>query len=154
MQVLMTVILIWLSVNFGLPATFELPRVVFASSETMAHVRAVRSSSENGQHPAPSTLAADLGAGGHVFAMYDDATRTIYLPLGWNILSAADGSMLVHEMVHHLQNVAGMAFACAGAREKDAYRAQESWLAVHGQTLEGTFGVDPMTVLVRTNCMN
>ena len=55
-------------------------------------------------------------------------------------------------MVHHLQNVAGMKFACAGEREKDAYRAQRAWLELFGRTLEQEFELDPMTILLRTNC--
>jgi hypothetical protein len=36
----------------------------------------------------------------------------------------------------------------------DGYRAQRAWLALFGRTLEQEFDIDPMTVLVRTNCLN
>jgi hypothetical protein len=45
-----------------------------------------------------------------------------------------------------------MTFACPGKREKDAYRAQRAWLELFDRTLEGEFGIDPMTLLVRTSC--
>jgi len=61
-----------------------------------------------------------------VESFYDDATRTIYLPKGWTGRSPAELSLLVHEMVHHVQNVAGLTYACAGEREKIAYAAQRS----------------------------
>ena len=37
-------------------------------------------------------------------AVYDDATRTIYLAEGWSGATRAELSVLVHEMVHHLQS--------------------------------------------------
>jgi len=90
---------------------------------------------------------------GDVLAIYDDAFRTIDLPWNWTGATPVDSTRLVREMVHHLQNVVGMMFACAGAREKDAYRAQRAWLALFGRTPEQEFGLDPMTILLRTNCL-
>jgi hypothetical protein len=60
----------------------------------------------------------------------------------------------VHELVHHLQNVAGIPSACAEAREKPAYQAQERWLQLFGTSLAEEFQIDAMTILVRTNCMH
>jgi hypothetical protein len=60
----------------------------------------------------------------------------------------------VHEMVHHLQNVAGRQYRCPGAREKLAYRAQERWLGLFGLSLAAAFEVDPMTLRVSTACFH
>jgi hypothetical protein len=60
--------------------------------------------------------------------------------------------MLVHEMVHHLQNMAGLTFACPEAREKPAYRAQQDWLALSGRDFFAEFATDPFSLLVRTEC--
>ena len=46
----------------------------------------------------------------------------------------------------------GIKFTCPQEREKDAYDAQRTWLERSGRTLEDEFEIDPMTVLVRTNC--
>ncbi len=88
-----------------------------------------------------------------VEALYDDKTRTIFLPQGWTGRSPAELSLLVHEMVHHVQNVAGLTYACPEEREKIAYAAQRQWLALFGRDLMRDFKIDPMTLLVRTNCM-
>ena len=88
-----------------------------------------------------------------VEAFYDDKTRTIFLPKGWTGRSPAELSVLVHEMVHHVQNVAGLTYACPEEREKIAYAAQRQWLALFGRDLMREFKIDPMTLLVRTNCM-
>jgi hypothetical protein len=88
-----------------------------------------------------------------VEAYYDDATRTIYLPKGWTGASPAELSLLVHEMVHHVQNVAGLVYACPEERERLAYAAQRQWLALFGRDLMREFRLDPLTLLVRTSCM-
>ena len=154
MQALLTVIVTWLSINFGLPATQEHPRVELASPAQMTAVRYSRLAAVR-----PDGVAAESGRlappeiGEDVFAIYDDATRTIYVHQNWTGDTPADSSLLVHEMVHHLQNVAGMKFACAGEREKDAYRAQARWLELFDKSLVDEFEIDAMTILVRANCM-
>jgi hypothetical protein len=60
--------------------------------------------------------------------------------------------MLVHEMVHHLQNVGQLKFACPQEREKLAYKAQDGWLALFGSDLMQEFQIDPFSLLVKTNC--
>jgi hypothetical protein len=56
-------------------------------------------------------------------------------------------------MVHHLQNIAGMKFACGGEREKPAYFAQSDWLRLHGLELEKEFDVDMFTIIALSTCM-
>jgi hypothetical protein len=154
MQALLIVIVTWLSINFGLPAVPEHPHVEFVSAARMAEVRYSRLAS--GQ---PDRAAAEAGRsapaelGKDVHAIYDDRSRTIYLPEGWTGATPAEVSVLVHELVHHLQNVAGVKYDCPGAREKPAYRAQARWLELFGKNLADEFELDAMTILVRTNCM-
>lgn len=147
MQTLLTVIVSWLAINFGLPASYDHPKVEIASPARMAEVRHSRLT-------AAERAGLETLAGGDVFAMYDDATRTVFLHEDWSGATPADSSLLVHEMVHHLQKVAGTTFACGGEREKLAYRAQRAWLELFGRSLETDFGLDPMTIMLRTNCLN
>ena len=58
-------------------------------------------------------------------AIYYDATRTIYLPEGWTGDTPAELSVIVHEVVHHFQNVLRLKYECPQEREKLAYIAQE-----------------------------
>jgi hypothetical protein len=99
-------------------------------------------------------LVAHRGETSARAALYDDATRTIYLPAGWTGETPAELSVLVHEMVHHLQNVAGLRYECAAARERPAHVAQDRWLALFGRSLVDEFALDSMTLLVRTACMH
>ena len=87
-------------------------------------------------------------------AVYSDAARTIYLPEGWSGRTAAELSVLVHEMVHHLQNLAGLKYNCSQEREALAYRAQERWLGLFGRSLAQDFAIDSFSLLVKTRCMH
>jgi hypothetical protein len=79
--------------------------------------------------------AMPLDMGRDIVAVYDDAKRTIYLPEGWSGVTPAEQSLLVHEMVHHLQNLGNLKYACSEAREKLAFAAQEQWLRIFGASL-------------------
>jgi len=96
---------------------------------------------------------AMLDAGRATMAVYDDATRTIYLAEGWNRTDPAELSILVHELVHHLQAGAQLRYECPQEREKLAYAAQERWLGLFNLTLASEFEMDPFTLLVRTRCL-
>jgi hypothetical protein len=74
------------------------------------------------------------------------------LPEDWEGHSPAELSILVHETVHHLQNVGGLKFECAQEREQLAYEAQERWLTLFGRNLLVDFGIDKFSLLVKSKC--
>jgi hypothetical protein len=147
MQALLTVIMTWLSVNFGLPAVDEYPRVAFVAAAQMTEARHSRLDPDQ-----PDGAGAEFGHGVHAF--YDDRSRTIFLPEGWAATTPADVSLLVHELTHHLQHVAGLTYDCPEAREAPAYGAQARWLDLFDKNLADEFGLDAMTILLRTSCMH
>lgn len=141
----------WLAANYDLPYSAEplrLERVSRLHLHQLRH-KAFLSSQAGGEGSAPPP-----GYRREVVAVYDDKNRIVYLPESWTGETIADQSVLVHEMVHHLQNVAGEKFACASEREKTAYLAQDKWLRQHGLDLKKTFDVDMFTVVVMSACMN
>jgi hypothetical protein len=128
---------LWLAANFDLPYTADMP--------TLAGL------------PAAELIARRYGpeaifpAGG-VIALYDEAETTIFVTENWTGRTVADLSILVHELVHHMQAAADMRFACAGEREMLAYQAQGAWLGLFGESLESAFEIDRATLLVATAC--
>jgi len=146
MNALMTAIVLWLAANFDLPATTEHPHVEFVPPATITALRYKDSSGEQ-----PNSSAEKAGQR-EVVAVYDDAAGTIYLPEGWSGNTPAELSVLVHEMVHHLQNRGKLKFECPRQREKLAYQAQEQWLQLFGHDLEHDFEIDPFTRLVMSSC--
>ena len=140
----------WLASNFDLPAIKDRPAVKFVPLMKLATMRAGDSAPLHGPE---SNGEINEPAQRRVVALYNYDLRTIFLPDDWIGKSPADQSVLVHEMVHHLQNVANLKFECPMAREKLAYLAQDKWLGRFGTSLEKEFDVDMFTVLISSACM-
>lgn len=150
----LTDIVTWLSMNFELPANYEHPRVEFVPARQVLSMR------YNGflpdgrlgdgtRHPVESE-----GGQSDVVAVYDDKTETIFVADTWTGTTPTNISVLVHEMVHHLQNVGGFRYECPEAREKLAYQAQARWLEKYGKSLEEEFNIDKFTIFVKSMCAN
>jgi hypothetical protein len=135
MEALLTAIVLWLSINFPLPANLNHPGIKFVSAAEMIAQRTGVSASE---------ISSDI------VALYSNESKTIYLMDGWTGKTPAELSILVHEMVHHLQNVGQLKFACSEEREELAYKAQDDWLHLFGRDLERDFQMDPFSILVKS----
>jgi hypothetical protein len=129
----------------GLPVPVELPLVLFIEPSMMRNeLKAQQREFEN---------SFSYSEGLQTLAFYDSRTRTLFLPVGWTGGSPTELSILVHELVHHLQNVSQHRFACPAEREKQAYATQARWLGMFGETLEGAIGINDLALLVTTSCM-
>jgi hypothetical protein len=147
---LMASIMTGLSADFALPENYQHPRIEIVSPVQMAAVR---------YRGLGATLQARVVSDEQwlekmrdTVALYEDNSRTIYLREGWTGATAAEISVLVHEMVHHLQNLRGEKFECAQTREKPAYAAQIKWLEAAGLDFFREFETDPITLMLRTVC--
>jgi hypothetical protein len=143
-------VVIWLSADFPLPANYQPPRIEIVSPMQLAAVRLGGLSAS-----LQARVVSDeqwLEKMRDTVALYEDSSRTIYLREGWTGATPGEMSVLVHEMVHHLQNLAGETFVCPQAREQAAYAAQKKWLATTGLDFFREFETDPMTLMLRTVC--
>jgi len=138
MKLLLTAVAAWLSATSDLPASFERPRVALVPPAQIAALR----------YPTVNPAFRP-----NVLAVYDDASRTVYLHDAWTGRSLADLSVLVHEMVHHLQNRGGLKYGCPGAREAPAYEAQQRFLRVFGRNVVDEFHLDRMALKLMTSCL-
>ena len=144
----------WLSAGFDLPASQEIPAVEFLPPVKLVALRYRGVLPQNWREDSildQSVLAAHPR---QIVALYGDKTKTNYLPETWIGATPGDISIVVHELVHHLQNVGAIKYECPAAREKLAYQAQGEWLKQHGLNLEKEFDVDMLTLLVSSACMN
>lgn len=153
MDALLTAIVIWLAANYELPAVFDHPRIEQVPSVEMTALRYKgllmvrrREISVIQNQEASNEKMRD------VVAIYNDRTNTIHLSDKWAGRTPAELSVLVHEMVHHLQNKAGIVYECPAEREKLAYEAQDKWLGLFGRTLESEFEINGLALLISTSC--
>jgi hypothetical protein len=134
------VVAAWISHETGLPMPAAMPRIIKLD-------RADLSMRFRGETAGRTTDGVS-----EVVALYDQARRTILLPEGWTGATPAETSILVHEMVHHMQTAAGLRYSCPGEREALAFRAQANWLARFGESLERSFGINDMFLKLATIC--
>jgi uncharacterized membrane protein len=151
-QAVLKQIVIWLSTNFYLPRIIIYPNIEFVSRAELDTM-----TSKEFAWVAPRDIVLENQRGPRVVseasAMYDDEMKTIYLPEGWTGATAAEQSILVHEMVHHLQSLGKLAYDCPSAREQLAYDAQDTWLGRFGLNLATEFKIDAFTLAVSTRCI-
>ena len=139
MDAMLGIIIIWLSANFGLSGDVDVPGVKFVgSAASMLEV----SDRRHVQHR------------NEIVAIYGDGEPKIYVGEKWKEEPVTLSAILVHEMVHHLQDRGNIQYSCPGAREALAFRAQRSWLQIFGRDLESEFGLDPFTIKAMTLCMH
>jgi hypothetical protein len=136
---LVNAIMLWLSLNFALPLGADQPLIRQVPPDRLV---AIHYGGMSGRSSDPTILGA-----------YDARTRTIYLRDDWDSRNALDVSVLVHELVHYLQDRAGLSFECPATREAPAYAAQQRWLEFYGTDLHAAFGIDAMTLKLRTTCL-
>lgn len=141
---LLKALIAWASAETGLPSTNHLPRVVLVTREDLETLRYALA--------APGSQVESLDQSDEVMSFYNTIERKILLQVGWSGRTPAESSILVHEMVHHLQTEAGIKFDCPEEREALAYEAQQKWLGKFGTSLAQEFGIDKLTLLVRTHC--
>jgi hypothetical protein len=135
-QDILTSMVTWVSNALGLPAIYDLPRVERAPKIKLAAML------HNSQFVSQESILSD----------YSATKKTIYLPDEWRGNTPAGTSIFIHELAHHLQQVAGAHYDCSQWEEKLAYVAQQQWLAPYGRNLEKDFGIDPLTYLLTTEC--
>jgi hypothetical protein len=136
-------LVVWLSRNFALPARFEHPTIRFVPAQAIVAIRYAALLND------PTKAAAVQG---DVVSVYNMETHTIHMRDDWKGVTPAEVSVLVHEMVHHLQALARLKFACPQEREQVAFQAQQRWLNAFDTDLEREFELDPFSLLVNSNC--
>lgn len=124
MKELILTLLLYAANASGLPMVEDTPKVLFRSECTIIRLAEQR----------PVSLAecrAMMRKGAYPYAVYDPDRRAVILPKHWSRTNMFDRSILVHELVHYLQDVHGVMTVCAEI-EPPAYAVQMKWLRAHG----------------------
>ena len=84
-----------------------------------------------------------------LMGLYDKERDLIILPDDWDHTDPFDVSVLLHELVHYLQDVNGMTFECTAEMEKDAWPIQETFLK---KVYDYDWEYDKLWYLMISNC--
>lgn len=127
MKELILTLLLYAANASGLPMVDTPPKVIFRSECTIIRLAEQRPVSN-------AECQAMMQAGGYTYAVYDPARRAVVLPRGWSRHNPFDRSILVHELVHYLQDVHGVMTADSECHEIEppAYAVQFKWLRSQG----------------------
>jgi hypothetical protein len=112
MKEIITALIIWLGANTPYNTNFDLPTVIFLPQDQL----------EESFYKGSDKLANTL------YGIYDIKTDTIILPDTWDKRKPWDMSVLLHEMVHYLQDMNRMKFDCVAQMEKTAWPIQQFYL--------------------------
>jgi hypothetical protein len=151
-QPLASAILDWLEMNSDLPATHEPPHFKFASPATIAALR------YRGAPAAYNVGMIDVHlsqpALHNLFALYDELSKTIFLPESWTGSTPAELSIVVREMVRYVQHSERVDYECPQSRDQIVYAAQEKWLGLFGRSLQSEFEMTPDLLKQSIECTN
>ncbi len=89
----------------------------------------------------------------HVEALYSERDHSIYLPDGWRADNLRRRSILLHELVHHLQYLNHAKVTCESEHEFQALQLQVMWLGEQG--VDDPFdltGLDPLWLMMLKEC--
>lgn len=141
MNTLLLALMTWIQAASGLPMPDTSPTVARVSPERMADL----ADPTAGGSARPSVRSGYL-------ALYHADSRTILLRPDWRAEDLRDRSILLHELVHHMQAGAGRAYPCSGAREREAYELQARWLDERGGDLFQLMGMNSLFFHALTRC--
>jgi hypothetical protein len=139
LDALIAAVAAWAAERMGLPLPAALPLILLRTPEEMARLRV-------------AGTPAFHGAAGRPLAFYARDGAAILLPSGWTGRDAVEVSVLVHEIVHHLQATSGRPGACPAAAEAEAFAVQADWLRLFGGDLERDLGIDGLYLRLLGAC--
>lgn len=112
MKEILTALMIWLGANTSFDTNHDIPNVLFLSQTQMEQMF------YKGNDKMPNTL----------HGLYDQESDTIILPDTWDRRKAWDLGVLLHEMVHYLQDQNDMDFNCTAEMERESWPIQQRYL--------------------------
>ena len=117
MKEILTAHMIWIGANSTLDTNHDIPVVMFLTQEQMDHLYYGKH-----EHEVDS-----------LHGLYDIEDDVIILGDTWDRRKPWDLGVLLHEMVHYLQDQNDIKFACMANMEREAWPLQKKYLSeMHG----------------------
>lgn len=117
MKEILTALMIWIGANSNLDTNHDIPVVLFLTHEQMEQMYYGEYEHEKDS----------------LHGLYDIEDDVIILPDTWDRRKPWDLGVLLHEMVHYLQDQNDIKFACMANMEREAWPLQKKYLSeIHG----------------------
>jgi len=133
MDVLVAALMAWIVSKTGL-TTPESPRIIQVPIEQMIEI---------------------AGGTGRPQAIYKRKERTIYLRSDWTPDTLLNKAVLVHELVHYLQEMNNVAAPCERAHEAESYHLELAWLSEQG--IDDPYSylqTNELAIMLRSICLD
>ena len=149
MKEVITALMLWISTQTGWPIP-DHPNITYIENGKEFFLL----SNDCDQKP-DQKVCIDYDDDSNILALYNHITKTIYLHKDFWLASIKDQSILLHELVHHMQysmDYKKYKMMCRGDIEKESYDLQELWLQMRDTNLEETIQLGPLFRHVLTQC--
>mgnify|MGYP001242162424 CR=1 FL=1 len=113
MKEILTALMIWLGANTTLDTNHDIPKVLFLTQAEMEILYYKEDADKNNNQ---------------LHGLYDKKNDTIILPENWDRRNPWDLGVLLHEMIHYLQDMNDIQFQCTAEMEKNAWPIQQKYL--------------------------
>lgn len=113
MKEIITALLIWLGANSDFNVNMDIPVVMFLPQDQMELQYFGESHTDDHSE---------------LYAFYDTQKNIIVLPDTWDRRDPWDLSVLLHEMIHYVQDQNETEFNCTAEMEKDSWPLQQKYL--------------------------
>lgn len=134
MKTIIAAMLLWIGANTNYDVNLSHPSITFLSQEKLEHMYT------KGKQMSDSEL--------HGF--YDTQKDIIYLPDTFNMYDAWQKGVLLHELIHYVQDQNNAKFNCTAEMEAEAWPLQKKYLLeVHGVT----WNYDKLWHHLQSTCM-
>ena len=114
MKEILTALLLWIGTNSTYNIDIPLPTVIFMEQEQMEKI-----------YYGPDK---EVGAG-RLYGFYNLEKDIIVLQAGWDRNDPWHLSILLHEMVHYVQDTNNIEYQCVAQIEQEAWPLQKQYLA-------------------------
>ena len=136
MKEILTALMIWLGANTPFDTNHDIPNVLFLTQTQMEELYYTKDHEKG-----PNEL----------HGLYDKESDTIILPDTWDRRKSWDLGVLLHEMVHYLQDMNELQFECTAEMEKDAWPIQKQYLK---EEHDYVWEYDGLWYMVISTCMD
>ena len=131
-------LMIWISTMTGYIVP-DPPKVVYKTESELAHILYNCKKPTKITKPTCDDIKSDKYKGGgkhhRTLAIYNNVLQQIYIrkDLEKSYNKVVMQSVLLHELIHHMQYKNKVEFNCLGKYEKEAYYLQDIWLLKQGE---------------------